>query len=249
MGTARPVVGICAAIESARWTVWDGVETNISQRTYSTNVADAGALPLLLPADEGSAEEPGQLLALLDGLILSGGSDIDPATYGAEPAPQTAGFRADRDRFELALARGALERDLPVLGICRGAQMLNIARGGGLQQQLDDEQARIHLHTPGRFTDHEIRLEPGSLAERAVGAERIAVRSHHHQALGELGTGIVASAWAEPGGLVEAIEVPDNRWALGILWHAEEEQPSPVIEALAEAAREPSLRNRERSAA
>ena len=164
----RPVVGICAAIESARWTVWDGVETNISQRTYSTAVGADGGLPLILPVDDASAEEPSQLLGLLDGLILSGGSDIDPATYGAEPAPGTIGYRADRDRFELALARGALERDLPVLGVCRGAQMLNIARGGNLRQQVAD--AEVHLHTPGRFTDHEIRLEPGSLAASAAGA-------------------------------------------------------------------------------
>lgn len=243
----RPVVGICAAIESARWTVWDGVETNISQRTYSTAVGADGGLPLILPVDDASAEEPSQLLGLLDGLILSGGSDIDPATYGAEPAPGTIGYRADRDRFELALARGALERDLPVLGVCRGAQMLNIARGGKLRQQVAD--AEVHLHTPGRFTDHEIRLEPGSLAASAAGGDRIAVRSHHHQGLGELGSGIVATGWADPGGLIEAVEAPGNRWALGILWHAEEETPSPVIASLVQAAASPAVARREPSAA
>lgn len=232
---SRPVIGVSAAIESARWTVWEDVETNISQRTYSTAVADAGALPVLLPAYEAAAEAPDEVLDLLDALILSGGADLDPAAYGAVAGPRTVGFRAERDRFELALAQRALERDLPLLGICRGMQLLNVARGGTLDQHLAD--AQTHLHTPGRFSDHEVRLEPSSLAARAVGSERVSVRSHHHQGLAGLGEGVVASAWAEPGGVVEAIEIPEHRWALGILWHAEEERPSPVIAALAAATR------------
>ena len=231
----RPVVGICAAIERARWAVWDGVETNISQRTYSTAVAEAGGLPLILPADEASAEHPGQLLDLLDALMLSGGADIDPATYGAEPGPRTEGYRAERDHFELALAREALARDLPVLGVCRGMQVLNVACGGTLEQELADSET--HLHTPGRFADHGVRLAPGSLAASAVGGPELRVRSHHHQGVAELGDGTVASGWSEPGGLVEAIELPSRRWALGILWHAEEERQSPVIAALVAEAR------------
>jgi putative glutamine amidotransferase len=231
-----PVIGITAAIESARWGVWEDVEANLSQRTYSVAVADAGAVPVILPVDDARADDPDRLLDLLDGLILSGGGDLEPGSYGAEPDPNGVGVRAERDRFELALARRALERDLPVLGVCRGMELLNVARGGTLERQLAD--AELHLHTPGRFADHRVRLEPGSLAARAVGAERISVASHHHQGVGRLGDGLIATGWAEPGGVVEAIELPERRWALGVLWHAEEEPGSPVIAALAAAARE-----------
>src|SRR5215207_9205525 len=236
----RPVIGICAMVERAAWTVWNEVEVNISQRTYSLRVGEAGGLPLILPPDEASAAAPEQTLELLDGLVLSGGADIDPSFYGAEPDPRTVGSRPERDRFEIALARGALERELPLLGICRGMELLNVACGGTLDQHLAD--ADLHVHTPGEFSDHDVRLEPGSLAARAVGAERVTVRSHHHQGIDELGDGLVASGRAEPGGTVEAIELPDRRWALGVLWHAEEERLSPVLAALTAAARDSEVR-------
>jgi putative glutamine amidotransferase len=227
-------------VERAAWTVWRDVEVNTSQRTYSRAVSQAGGLPLLLPVDEASTEGPDQLLDLLDGLVLSGGADIDPSFYGAEHDPMTTGFNAERDRFEIALCRAALQRDMPVLGVCRGLELLNVARGGTLEQHLPD--ADLHLHTPGEFSDHEVRLEPGSLAARAVGADHVSVRSHHHQGIGELGEGLVASGWAEPGGAIEAIELPERRWALGILWHTEEERRSPVLAALTAAAREQEVK-------
>lgn len=239
----RPVIGICAMVERANWTVWREIEVNVSQRTYSNGVAEAGGLPVILPPDQASAESPDQLLDLLDGLVLAGGADIDPALYGAEPGERTRGWRTERDRFEIALAQGALGRDMPVLGICRGMQLLNVACGGTLVQHLAD--ADTHLHTPGTFSDHDVRLEPGSLAARAVGAERVSVRSHHHQGVDRLGEGLVVSGWAEPDETVEAIEMADRRWALGILWHTEEDRRSPVLRALVEIARSSLLVARE----
>ncbi len=235
MAEPAPVIGICAAVESARWAVWEDVEVNISQRNYSARVAEAGGLPLLLPPSETATEAPDQLLDLLDGLLLAGGADLDPATYGATRDSATANTRIARDRFELALTGAALSRGLPLLGVCRGFELLNVACGGTLEQDLAD--GETHLHTPGRFVDHDVRLEPGSLAARAAGAERVSVRSHHHQGAARIGDGLVATGWAEPGGLVEAIELPAQRWALGILWHAEEEPRSPVLAGLVEAAR------------
>jgi len=228
------VIGITAAFERARWAVWEDVEVNISQRTYTRRVEAAGGLPVLLPTGTVGVESPDQLLDLLDGLLLSGGADLDPAAYGAEPDPRTTNVRIERDRFEMALARAAIERDIPVLGVCRGFQVLNVALGGDLVQHLDD--AEVHLHTPGQFSDHAVRLESGSLAAAAAGAERIDVRSHHHQGVGRLGEGLIATGWAEPGEAIEAVELPDRRWALGILWHTEEEETSAVIRTFCEAA-------------
>lgn len=233
---SRPAVGITAAIESARWTVWEHVEANLSPRAYSREVEAAGGFPLLLPAQD---PDPARVAAILDrlaALVIAGGADLDPASYGADPAPETTGFNAERDRFELALTAAALERDLPVLGICRGMQILNVARGGTLEQHLDA--VAIHVHTPGTFSDHAVRLEPGSLAARAVAREHLSVRSHHHQGIAELGDGIVASGWSEPDGLIEAIELPGHPFAMGVLWHAEEEPGGPVMRALCEAALE-----------
>ena len=228
---SRPVIGICAAIERAAWGAWDTV-CNLSPRTYSLAVSAADGLALLLPPDDAVAEQPGELLDLLDGLLLAGGSDVDPASYGAQPHPETKGSWPERDRFELALAYGALERDMPVLGICRGMQLLNVACGGTLVQHLPDVQT--HRHTPGAFSDHEVRVEEGSLAARAVGSAATAVKSHHHQGIGELGEGLAPVGWA--GDTVEAIELPDKPYALGVLWHPEEDQASQVIRSLVEAA-------------
>ena len=234
-----PTVGITAAIESASWTVWRELDANVSPRTYTAEVEAAGAASVLLPAQDAAPERIGSLLDRIDGLILAGGADLDPSTYGAQPAPRTSGYRIERDSFEIALAKEALERDTPVLGICRGMQLLNVALGGTLEQQVPGPE--IHLHTPGTYSDHGVRLEPGSLAARVVGREGVAVRSHHHQGVADLGEGLVASGWSEPDGLVEAIELPGRAFALGVLWHAEEEPGSRIVAALCEAARERSV--------
>jgi putative glutamine amidotransferase len=145
-------------------------------------VRRADGIPLLLPEGFEDGDASAAILDAIDGLILSGGADLDPASYGADPHPATDPPRPERDRFELALARGAVERDLPLLGICRGMQTLNVALGGTLVQHLPDlvgsDRHRAQL---GAFGEHEVRLEPGSLAARASGAERLTVKSHHHQ--------------------------------------------------------------------
>jgi putative glutamine amidotransferase len=229
----RPVIGICAAIESAQWAAWE-VVVNLSPRTYSLAVQRAGGLALVLPPDDVVAESPDELLDKLDGLILAGGSDIDPGSYGAQPHPETRGTWPERDRFELGMGTRALERDMPVLGICRGMQMLNVIQGGTLNQHLGLE---LHRHTPGAFTDHAVRLEPGSLAERVVGGEHTDVKSAHHQGLDELGEGVVATGYADDG-IVEAIELPERGFAVGVLWHPEEDERSRVMGSLVDEARD-----------
>ena len=234
---SAPVIGLCAAVERAQWLGWDEQATLLPAK-YARAVQRAEGVALLLPPDDAVAEDPTALLDLLDGLVLAGGADIDPATYGAKPHAATADTSPSRDRFELALGFAALERDLPLLGICRGMQMLNVAAGGTLSQHLPDalghEQHRL---TPGVFGRHGVRLEPGSLAARAAGETSHEVRSYHHQGPSELGQGVVASGFAELDGSVEAIELPGRRFALGVLWHPEVDEHSRVIGELVAAAR------------
>ena len=233
----RPTIGICSAIENVSWGNWT-VLANVSPRSYTLAVQAAGGLALLLPPDDAAAEQPDELLDLLDGLILAGGSDIDPGSYGAVPHPETGQTWPERDRFELGLAHAALARDMPVLGICRGMQLLNVACGGTLVQHLPDLIGHDdHRHTPGAFGDHEVRLQEGSLAARAVGADRAAVKSHHHQGVDELGEGLIAVGWSEADDQIEAIVLPDKTYALGVLWHPEEDERSNVIGSLVDAAR------------
>jgi putative glutamine amidotransferase len=232
------VIGISAAVERVRWGPWDQVVT-MAIRSYSAAIQRADALALLLSPDDRSGA-PDRLLDRIDGLVLSGGSDIDPSCYGAAPHPEVTGTWPERDRFEIRLARSALERGTPVLGICRGMQVLNVARGGTLVQHLPDRlgsEGDRHRHTPGAFGDHTVRLKEGSLAARAVGETRSLVKSHHHQGIDELGEGLVATGWSIEDDVVEALELPNHPYALGVLWHAEEDQRSRVIGSLVGAAR------------
>jgi putative glutamine amidotransferase len=238
VNSRKPVIGISAALEQARWGSWDSLAL-LSPRNYSLAVQRAGAQALILPPDDAVAEHPDQLLDLLDGLLLSGGSDVAPVSYGATPHEETRAGSEERDRFEIALARAAAARDMPVLGVCRGMQILNVAFGGTLDQHIAN--LEIHRHTPGAFHDHEVVLERASLGARAAGAERLLVKSHHHQGVATLGDGLVVTGRAVEDDLIEAIELPGRRFALGVLWHPEEgeaaEGPHP-ISGLVGAARE-----------
>jgi putative glutamine amidotransferase len=231
-----PTIGICAAVERARWSHWDD-EVALTPLAYVNAVQRAGGLALIVPPDDEVAEKPDELLDRLDALILIGGADVDPGSYGAAPDPHTGATRPERDRFELALAYAAMERGLPLLGICRGGQMLNVACGGTLIQHLPDVVGDDrHLETPGTFSEHEVELESGSLAARAAGADRVVVKSHHHQAVGELGEGLVATGHALPDAVVEAVERPDHDFTLGVLWHPEADERSKIVAALVRAA-------------
>jgi putative glutamine amidotransferase len=238
----RPVVGIPTPVERARWSqVWEA-DCAIVAMSYIGAVQRAGGMALLLPPDAEATEDPSQVLDHLDALLLAGGADLDPATYGAEPHPETAGMRAERDAFEIALTRGAVARDLPMLGVCRGMQVLNVARGGTLHQHLPDLVGHEdHRRVPGAFGDHDVRLQAGSLAARAAGTETVPTKSHHHQAVDHIGDGLQVTGWSVLDELPEAIELPGARFTLGVQWHPEADEASAVIAALVAEARSRAL--------
>lgn len=228
----RPVVGITTYIVPAKFGAWD-LESALVPAAYVRAVEAAGGRPLLVPPSNDGVDET---LDAVDGLVFSGGSDLDPDLYGQESHEATTGVMPDRDRAELRLLERALERDLPVLAICRGSQVLNVALGGDLVQHLPeivgDEK---HKHTPGVFADHDVDLEPGTRVQRILG-DRAPVKSHHHQGFGRLGEGLVESARAEDG-TVEALEDPSRRFALGVLWHPEAGEDFALFQALVDEAR------------
>ena len=217
--SGRPVIGICAAVERARWTYWDE-EAAVLSMNYVRQVQEAGGIAVLLAPDP----HPEELLPLLDGLLLTGGADI-----GDVPA---------RDAVELAITAAALEADVPVLGVCRGMQVMNVARGGTLIEHLPDKVGHEdHRLTPGAFGDHDVRLADGSLARRVARVSVHPTKSHHHQGVDEIGDGLEVTGWATVDDLPEAIEDPTKRFALGVQWHPEADERSPMIAALVEAAR------------
>jgi putative glutamine amidotransferase len=239
---SRPLIGICTALERARWSYWDQ-QAALLPRSYIDAIQRAGGLALMLPPDPENARDPDQVLDVIDALILAGGADIDPGAYGAEPHPETKGTVPERDEAEIALVGGAIERDLPVLGICRGMQVLNVALGGTLLQHLPERFGHHeHRPTPGSFdeADHAVRLEPGSLAARAAGELEHNTKSHHHQGVDRIGEGLVVSGRATIDELPEALELPDRRFVLGVQWHPEVDERSRLIATLIEHAGAPA---------
>ena len=229
----KPVVGITTYLAEARFGAWQ-VESALVPSAYVSAVERAGGRPLLVPPSEDGVEET---LDAIHGLIFSGGPDLDPDTYGQEAHPATDAPRPERDHAEIALLSTALARDLPVLAVCRGSQILNVALGGDLLQHLPelvgDEK---HKEIPGTFSDHDVSLVPGTRLASLLG-ERTPVKSHHHQGFGRLGEGLREAAWAEDGTL-EAVEDPGKTFALGVLWHPEEGEDQRLFEALVDAAAE-----------
>jgi putative glutamine amidotransferase len=228
-------IGIPAAIERVRWGPWEA-DSDMMPRSYGAAVQRAGGLVLLLSPDPAAASDPDQWLDHLAGIILAGGSDVDPALYGEDRHPHTGPCWPERDAFEIALAGRAVERDLPVLGICRGMQLLNVALGGTLDQHLPDSLGHDeHRHTPGSFGDHEVRLEPGSLAARAAGGERVTIKSHHHQGIERIGDGLLVTGWSVREDIAEAVEMRDRRFVLGVQWHPEADARDRVVASFVEA--------------
>jgi gamma-glutamyl-gamma-aminobutyrate hydrolase PuuD len=218
-------------VTPARFGAWD-VETALVPLDYVRAVERAGGRPLLVPPSEEGLEET---LESLDGLVFSGGSDLDPDLYGQPAHPETVDVVPERDRAELTLLTAALARDLPVLAICRGSQVLNVAAGGDLVQHLPDDVGHDgHKHTPGEFAEHDVALDEGTRLGALLGAQA-PVKSHHHQGFGRLGSGLRVAAHAEDGA-VEAVEDPSRRFALGVLWHPEAGDDLKLFEALVEEA-------------
>jgi putative glutamine amidotransferase len=227
----RPLIGLSTYREQARWGVWDQ-PADLLPTTYADAVARAGGVPVLLPpVDPSGAPE---VVARLDGLLVSGGADVDPGRYGAPPHPRTVSWRSDRDAWELALLDAADARDLPVLGICRGMQVMAVQHGGTLDQHLP-ESVGHETHSPGgeEFGNVDVETCPGSRLRMLVG-DRSNVGCHHHQSVREH-PGFAPAAYAEDGTL-EAIEAPGDRFLLGVQWHPETRADAGLFSGLVAAA-------------
>lgn len=227
--TARPVIGITCYLEPVHLEEWDA-SAALVPLTYVRSVIDAGGVPLLIPP---VGEAVDDVLDIVDGLVFTGGPDIAPSLYGAPPDPNTSGERLARDVAEVVLMSAALERELPLLGICRGAELLNVVRGGTLVDQGTAAASGLRHGMP-EFMVHAIRIEPGSRIWARLG-EKADVASHQHQAPHKLGKSLWAVAWSD-GGVVEAIEDLAARFTVGVMWHPEESSEGDLFEALVEAA-------------
>jgi len=232
--TRAPLIGVTTYQEQARSGVWD-TEFALLHYAYVDMVVRAGGVPVLLPPQEGGAAE---VVERLDGLILSGGADVAPQLYGAQPHARTTVVRPGRDDWEMRLLRQALAADLPLLGVCRGLELMNVALGGTLRQHLPDILGHEgHCPAPGVFGEVRVALRAGSAVARVLGPET-GVRCHHHQGLDEIAPGLRVAGAADDG-TVEAVELPERRFVLGVQWHPEQDGADlRLFEALVAAAAE-----------
>jgi putative glutamine amidotransferase len=231
--STKPIIGITTYLTPARFGDWDE-QAALIPVSYVRAIEAAGGRPLLVPP---SLDGVAETLDRLDGLLFSGGSDLDPELYGQDAHAETNGIVAERDRAEVALLEAALERDMPVLAVCRGSQVLNVALGGDLVQHLPDVVGdEKHKHTPGVFADHDVEVVPDTLLYDILG-NHAPVKSHHHQGYGKLGMGLREAARAEDG-TVEALEDPGRRFAIGVLWHPEAGEDFALFDELVQAAKE-----------
>jgi anthranilate synthase component 2/putative glutamine amidotransferase len=229
----RPLIGITTYREQARWGTWH-VPAVLLPASYAEAIAEVGGEPVLLPTGAATVD----VVARLDGLVLAGGADVEPERYGQRPGPWTTVLRPDRDATELAVLHAALDRDLPLLAICRGMQLLNVALGGDLLQHLPDvPDTECHDPGPGLFARREVRTAPGSELDRVLGPTA-AVDCHHHQALDRVAPELTPSGWSEDG-LVEAVEAAGRRFCLAVQWHPEAGPGRGLFAALVSAAQEP----------
>lgn len=235
----RPLIGVSTG--STAVPIPEGhLDAYYVGRAYVRMLERVGADAVLLPAVEGVEEEAAErYLDRVSGIMLPGGIDVAPGFYGGDWGPIQAPDHP-RDTFEAALVRGAIDRGLPLLGVCRGMQMLNVACGGTIDQHVPDRLGGdvLHREVPGTYSEHGVEIIAGTLAARAVGGEQARVKSHHHQAVERLGEGLAISGYSATDRIVEAIELPGKRYALGVLWHPEEDMYSNVIGSLVEAARQ-----------
>jgi putative glutamine amidotransferase len=235
-GSRRPVIGLTTYLDQAQMGVWD-VRASFLPAVYFQGVLAAGGVAVLLPPQPVDPDIAERVLDGLDGLLITGGKDVDPAAYGQQPHPSTDQPVPARDAWEFALLNAAIRRELPVLGICRGAQVLNVARGGTLHQHLPDVIGHSgHRAGNAVFSQLPVRTVAGTRLAALVG-DSVDARCYHHQGIAELGEGLIVSAW-DADGVIEALEMPGDAFVLAVQWHPEESLDDlRLFSALVEAAR------------
>ncbi|MCT2594016.1 gamma-glutamyl-gamma-aminobutyrate hydrolase family protein [Streptomyces sp. N2-109] len=239
----KPIIGITTYQEQASWRGWHR-HASLVPTDFLNAVADAGGTPVLLPPF-GAAAEAAAVTAGLDGLLLVGGADIDPARYGTDPSPHTSGVTPERDTWEFALLEVALEEDLAVFGVCRGMQIINVLLGGTLQQHLPDVvQHDNHQSAEPEFRKNLVFLDPCQLPGSVLG-EQAVLPCYHHQGVERLGKGVRDTGWSKDG-VIESLSLPDRRFVLGMQGHPEVGPDRNLFREFAEAARHRAARPRRR---
>lgn len=242
MGLRKPVIGIPVNVLMEKTSPFPAVERTFVNLDYVRALRQAGAVPLLLPLVTDPADLDGQL-ACMDGILLPGGDDLDPRTFGEEPIPGLGCVYPEVDDYQLAATRRARELGLPMLGICRGLQVMNVAFGGTLHQDLGEQEGLLqHVQKSYRWAaTHTVELVPGTGLQGLFGTAEVATNSFHHQAVKDLAPGFRANAHAKDG-IVEGLEQTEGPFALGVQWHPEgmfDRHPAmlAVFQALVEACR------------